>query len=251
MSPAVRCSTLTVRRAGRAILGPLDLELESGQLVGIVGPNGAGKTTLLRILAGLERPSGGAVEVSSVRRAVLLQHHLVASDLPFTVDEVVGFGRLGGWRPGRRPGARDRRAVEEALTALGLSGMRRRLYRELSGGEQRKVQLARCLAQEPELLLLDEPSAGLDLEWQERLTALVGALHARTGATVLMVSHEVGRLPAGCSSVLLLREGQRVAFGMPQEVIRPETLRRAYGVEMEVGERDGRRYAVAVGVAVG
>lgn len=244
----VWCRDTVVSRSGRDILGPVSLELPDGGLVGVVGPNGAGKTTLLRVIAGLERPDGGTV-ANTVRTAVLLQHHAVLEHLPLTVWDVVAFGRLGTWRPGRGLTSEDHRAVDGALSTLGLAGFDRRLYRELSGGERRKVQLARCLAQEPRLMLLDEPGAGLDLEWQERLTATVGDLSVRPGVTVVMVSHEINRLPSGCRRIILLREGRIVADGSPSDVLRDDVLSGTYGVRMEVTRRNGRFFAAAVGVA--
>jgi ABC-type cobalamin/Fe3+-siderophores transport system ATPase subunit len=255
LGAAIRCRGLALDRSGRRVLGPLDLDVGAGQLWGVVGPNGAGKTTLLRLLAGLDRASTGELEVGGrrlspgrprsdrpARAAVgcLLQQHAFAPDLPFSVAEVVGFGRAARAGLLDRPTAEDRRAVEEALAALGLGELRGRLYRELSGGERQKVQLARVLAQDPLLWLLDEPAAGLDLDWQERLTALVGELHRRTGGTVLMVTHRVEHLPASTGGVLLLRAGAAIAAGPPEEVLTAPTLERLYGCPMTVTVEAGR-----------
>ncbi len=255
----VECQGLEVRRQGRTVLGPLDLEVLPGDLVGVVGPNGAGKSTLLRALAGVDPPAAGRLEVcgqpldrrcgrrSALRVEVgsLLQHHEFSPDLPLSVAEVVGFGRVGRRSLLARPGPEDAEAVERAVASLGLGPLRSRLYRELSGGERRKVQLARLLAQGARLLLLDEPAAGLDLEWQERLTGLVGLLHRDAGAAVVMVTHEVGHLPASCTRVVLLRAGRAVASGRPAEVLRPDLLTATYGCAMAVAEEAGRYHAHA------
>ncbi|NQU43302.1 ATP-binding cassette domain-containing protein, partial [bacterium] len=160
-----------VQRDGRTLLGPLDMRIEADEFWGIVGPNGAGKSTLLKVLAGALSLTSGTIHFSNcdsprswIRRNVglLFQHHDFLPDLPFTVEDVVGFGRSGRAGIGRPLGKSDREAVRCALADLGLESFRKRLYRELSGGERQKVQLARLVAQEAVLLLLDEPTAGLD-----------------------------------------------------------------------------------------
>jgi len=238
---------------GTTLIGPVDLGVEQGEFWGVVGPNGAGKSTLLRAIAGLEPISDGVLRVvgDGDRRGIgfLFQHHDFVPELPFTVSDVVSSGRSGrvGLGPVRK--TRDRQAVDSALRLFGIEDMRGRLYRELSGGERQKVQLARLVAQEAELLLLDEPSAGLDLDWQERLTELVGDLHRRTGKAVVMVTHEVHHLPGCCDRVLLLRGGQALASGPPSEVFTSDLLTKLYGCRMEVTQRDNRFFAHSLGPA--
>lgn len=243
----VECRGTTVRRRDSTLLGPIDLRIPAGRFCGVAGPNGAGKSTLLRAIAGLESITDGTLDVSwdddSGRVGLLFQQHDFVPELPFTVEDVVSFGRAGRVAAGPVRSRDDRAAVAKAIERFGLEGMRRRLYRELSGGERQKVQLARLMAQDAKLLLLDEPSAGLDLDWQERLTALVAELHRETGSTVVMVTHEVDRLPACCDVVLLLREGRAVAIGPPGEVLTREILSDLYACRMEVAERNGRYFA--------
>jgi iron complex transport system ATP-binding protein len=249
----VGCRALEIRRRGATLLGPLDLTIRSGEFWGVVGPNGAGKSTLLRAIAGLERIDRGSLEPAADRRRVgfLFQHHDFIPELPFSVEDVVAFGRAGLPSLGPRRNEADRTAIESALEALDLGALRTRLYRELSGGERQKVQLARLMAQESSLLLLDEPTAGLDLDWQERLLTLIGDLHRQTAAAVVMVTHEVHHLPARCDRVLLLRRGRELASGTPSEVFTPELLSELYGCRMELTERAGRFFAHSLGPSQG
>ena len=174
--------------------------------------------------------------------AFLPQRHEIAPELPFTVRDVVEFGRAG--LPDR---GRDREAVAEALAVMELEGFERRLYRELSGGEQQKVQLARLWARQARILLLDEPTAGLDPDRRERLIEAVQSLAAAPGRTVVMVTHDLHDLPAVCSRVLLLREGRVLADGPPAAVVTDEQLSRLYGCRMRVERHGGRFAAFSVG----
>jgi ABC-type cobalamin/Fe3+-siderophores transport system ATPase subunit len=258
--PLVALDEVEVRRRGKAILGPVSLSVGAGGFVGVVGPNGAGKTTLLRVIAGLERPSSGKVATAGVapwswhgrktaRRKIgfLFQHHDYLPELPFTVEDVVLFGRTGLAGLCRRPGRSDREAVEAALDALGLMPLRHRLYRELSGGERQKAHLARIVAQGAELVLLDEPASGLDLVWQERMTALAEEVFDGGRRTVVMVTHEIDRLPACCTRAVLMKDGLVQQEGRPADVFGRERLSEIYGCEMEVVPRGGRWHAFSVG----
>jgi len=248
----VGCRALEVYRRGATVLGPIDLSIRAGEFWGVVGPNGAGKSTLLRAIAGLEQVGGGSLESAADRRGIgyLFQHHDFVPELPFTVEDVIAFGRAGLSAVGPVRAQADRTAIDRALETLDLGAMRHRLYRELSGGERQKVQLARLVAQEAGLLLFDEATAGLDLDWQERLTALIGELHSRTGATIVMVTHEVHHLPACCDRALLLKQGRALASGAPTEVFTPDLLSKLYGCRMEVTERAGRYIAHSLGPAL-
>lgn len=244
---------LVVEHRGVTLVGPVDIAIKRKEFWGVVGPNGAGKSSLLRAIAGLEPMTSGTLELSGRdgRRSIglLFQHHDFVPELPLTVSDVVGAGRSGRVAFGPLRGAGDRQAVADALDLFGLTAMRHRLYRELSGGERQKVQLARLLAQEAELLLLDEPAAGLDLDWQERFNMLVAELHRQTGAAFVMVTHEVHHLPPCCDRVLLLRDGRAMARGTPTEVFTEALLSALYGCRMEVSRRGGRFFAHSLGPA--
>jgi iron complex transport system ATP-binding protein len=240
----VELHDLIVAKGGCRLLGPVSLTLNRGDFLGVVGPNGAGKSTLLRAICGLDKASEGQIRcgLRPESVALLFQQHGFVPDLPFSVFEIVLFGRMALRRTGFPFTRTDREAVEKALSALGLHDVKQRLYRELSGGERQKVQLARLLAQDAELLLLDEPTAGLDLEWQERLTKLTADIHRDCGKTVVMVTHDLDRLPACTNRVLLLRQGQALAWGAPSVILKSDTLSQLYGCPVDVKSQQGRYY---------
>jgi len=241
--PLIVCREATLAYRRFPVLGPVSLELQRGDFLGVVGPNGAGKSSLLRLMSGQARPLSGYVRVNCDGMAYLLQHHDYMRQIPFTVEDVVAFGRVRGNTLAFRPGRGDSEAIATALADMGLTEMRRRLYRELSGGEQRKVHFARLAAQGAEVALLDEPTAGLDLDWQERVTRLASRFHSEKGKTVVMVTHDADRLPAACNKVLLLKDGLVLDEGRPEQVFQPQKLSELYDCAIEVVERDGRYHA--------
>jgi zinc transport system ATP-binding protein len=201
-------------RAGQRVLEDVDLRIEEGEFVAIAGPNGGGKTTLVRIVLGLERPSvgrallfGETAHRFSRRRTLgyLAQRSEVGSDAPATVREVVSAGRLaagGLLGPMRR---RDRELVAEAIARVGLAEVAEAPVRTLSGGMQQRAFIAKALAGEPSLLVLDEPTTGVDTESQESLAALLDRLHSELGVTILYVSHEFGAVESFVQRLVLVR----------------------------------------------
>lgn len=199
---------------GQRVLEDLDLRIAQGEFVAIAGPNGGGKTTLLRIVLGLERPSDGQALLFgepahrfSRRRTLgyLAQRSELGGDAPATVREVVSAGRLaaGGLiGPLRR---RDRELVSEAIERVGLEARADTPVRTLSGGMQQRAFIAKALAAEPSLLVLDEPTTGVDAESQESLAALLDRLHSDLGVTVLYVSHEFGAVESFVERLVLVR----------------------------------------------
>ena len=189
---------------GRAVLRDVDLTVRPGEVVAVRGPNGAGKSTLVRGLLGLADVLAGEVRLFGAPHAQFRDRHrvgwvpqrsAVTGSLPVTVRELVASGRLGRGGAGRRSREVDRCAVDCALEGVGLAGAGRRPVAELSGGQQRRALVARALAGDPELLLLDEPTAGVDAASQRVLAATLAGL-AATGTAVLVVVHEVGPLAA-------------------------------------------------------
>ncbi|MCX8036349.1 MAG: metal ABC transporter ATP-binding protein [Candidatus Sumerlaeia bacterium] len=238
-----------------AVLKAVSLSVHAGEFIGVLGPNGAGKSTLLGVIQAVIRPASGSVEVlganpwrmSETQRARLrtrigtvLQRSDFNPMIPLTARNVIALGRLGRRSLFAQLTGEDWAAVEAMIARLELAAFCDRPYRTLSGGEQQKVQLARALVQQPDLLLLDEPTTGLDLDWQERMVALIGALAADTQIPILMTTHTVSHLPANCSRVLLMREGRILFDGPPADALTPERLGLLYGCPVEVVRRNGR-----------
>jgi zinc transport system ATP-binding protein len=211
--------------AGQLVLREVDLRIEEGEFVAIAGPNGGGKTTLVRLALGLERPTRGRVQLFGVpahrfsdrtRLGYLAQRTRVGVEAPATVLEVVEAGRAP-LRPWGRLRAEDRTAVDDAIARVGLTAQARRPLSRLSGGQQQRAFIAKALAGNPSLLVLDEPTTGVDVEAQEALGALLERLNRELGVTILYVSHEFGAVEHVVGRIVLVRE--RIVFdGTPYEL---------------------------------
>ncbi|WP_433792606.1 heme ABC transporter ATP-binding protein [Actinoplanes sp. CA-252034] len=236
----MRARDVRVDLGGRRVVDGVDLHVDSGEVVALVGPNGAGKSTLLAALAG-DVPAGGRVDIAerevrawkpaelARQRAVLPQK--AALSFPFTVGEVVAMGRAP-WH-GRPESADDEGAVAEAMRLTETTGFAGRSFPELSGGEQARVALARVLAQRTPVLLLDEPTAALDLRHQELVLRAVRA-RAAGGAAVVVVLHDLGLAAAYADRAYVLAEGRVRAEGTPRDVFTGVLLSDVYQHEVEV-----------------
>lgn len=233
----LECRGLSVRRAGRPVLTDVSFTLRAGECACLVGPNGSGKTTLLLSLLGLLTPTGGSVRLNDAevcrlsprRRArfaayvpQVLQHRPALS-----VADVVAGGRFAHVGPWRGLTSHDQAAVERAIAACGLQALRERSFSALSGGEQQKTLLAAAIAQDPQVLLLDEPNTALDPAFQLELVRILRDWHSG-GRALLIVSHDL-QLPAVLAGRLLaMRGGRIVADGPAAEVLQPERLAAVY-----------------------
>ncbi len=207
------------------MLSRVDLRVEEGEFVAIAGPNGGGKTTLLRLALGLERPERGRVLLfgepartfhDRARIGYLAQRTRIGVHAPVTVRELVEAGRTP-LRPLGRVRAEDREAVAEAIERVGLTQLARRPLTRLSGGQQQRAFIAKALAARPKLLVLDEPTTGVDVEAQEALAALLDRLHNELGVTILYVSHEFGAVEHFVQRLILVRE--RIVFDGPPSAL--------------------------------
>jgi zinc transport system ATP-binding protein len=210
---------------GSPALVDVTLRIESGEFVAIAGPNGGGKTTLLRVALGLERPTRGDVRLfgqparsfrDRARIGYLAQRSQIGVHAPATVREVVEAGRAP-LRPIGRLRREDHEAVDEALERVGMADLSKRSLTRLSGGQQQRAFIAKALAARPSLLVLDEPTTGVDVEAQEALGALLDRLHSELGVTVLYVSHEFGAVEQFVHRLVLVR--QSIVFdGSPSDL---------------------------------
>jgi len=231
----LRVDGVSVELGGRLVLHDVDLQVAGSEQVGLIGPNGAGKTTLLRSLLGLLPIHRGSITInghtpSEARGSIgyVPQRHEFVWDYPVDVGTAAMTGRTHriGWL--RRPGKADREAVDEALERVDLQELRRRPIGELSGGQRQRVLVARALALQPRLLLLDEPFTGLDVPTQEILTRLFRDLTSE-GTAILMTTHDLPAAADTCSRLCLLNETV-VADGPPDELRDPAVWLRAFGV---------------------
>ena len=248
---------VSLRRDGRVLVGPLDWAVELDERWVVIGPNGAGKTSLLRIAAAAEHPSSGIafvlgerlgrVDVTDLRARIGLSSSALAQRIPgdeLVSDLVVsaGYAVLGRWRE-RYEDVDYQRAVD-MLESLGAEHLAERSYGTLSEGERKRVLIARALMTDPELLLLDEPAAGLDLGGREELLARLTDLAADPDAPALvLVTHHVEEVPPGFSHGLLLSEGKVVAAGLLSDVLTAENLSAAFGQRIALEAIDGRYFA--------
>jgi len=248
---------VTLRRGGRTLVGPVSWQVELDERWVVIGPNGAGKTSLLRMAAAMEYPSSGTaivlgerlgrVDMSELRQRVGLSSAALAQRVPDderVLDVVVsaGYAVLGRWRE-RYDDVDVVRAVD-TLESVGAEHLADRTYGTLSEGERKRVLIARSLMTDPELLLLDEPAAGLDLGGREELVARLADLAADPDAPALvLVTHHVEEIPPGFSHCLILAEGRALAAGLLSDTLTAENLSGAFGQSIAVDTVDGRYFA--------
>jgi iron complex transport system ATP-binding protein len=256
MSDVLAFAGVTVRRGTATLLDDVTWEVEEGERWVVLGPNGAGKTTLLQIASGRMHPTTGvagvlgevlgAVDVFELRPRIGLASSAMAERIPR--DEIVGnvvvtasYGVIGRWR--EQYDDLDHARAMELLAAIGADHLADRTYATLSEGERKRVQIARALMTDPELMLLDEPAAGLDLGGREDLVQRLGDLAEDTEApAMVLVTHHVEEIPPGFTDVLLLREGRVVAAGPIPITLTADNLSATFGLPL-VLEQHGQRYA--------
>lgn len=237
-APILEVNHLTVRYGNRTALESISFELEKGEQVAVIGPNGAGKSTLLKAIAGVLSPTQGAVRIAGhepgghICIAYLPQRSQVDWSFPVTVEDVVLMGRVGrlGWFRKARPA--DREQVQECLHRVGLEHLARRQIEALSGGEQQRMFIARALAQEAELMLMDEVMTACDVPSQDEIYRLLEQLREQR-VTIMVSTHDLDEAATRYDRVILLNR-HLIGLGTAKQVFVPELLKAAYGSHLRV-----------------
>ncbi|MDO5422190.1 MAG: ABC transporter ATP-binding protein [Eubacteriales bacterium] len=240
MEPIIRTENLDVGYHNRAVISDVELRAMRGQVICLLGPNGAGKSTILRTLSGLLAPVSGAVQVEGIdlkkmkkkdiaRKMSLVLTDQVAPSMT-TVYELIAMGRtpytnfLGKLTP------EDQKIIDESLETVGASAFRERFFSELSDGEKQKVMIARALVQEPELIILDEPTSHLDIKHKVEVVRVLQKLANEKGITCILSLHDIDLALKGCQIVLLVHNGKIVSQGTPEDVVRDGVIQQLYEI---------------------
>lgn len=229
-------------------LQDISLKIAEGEFVGVIGPNGSGKTTLCRAVLGLMPPLAGSLQIFDCACQELRCHHrarigylpqkgVLDRNFPITVLEAVMMGRYGALGLFRRPGKQDQEIALEALSNVGMQDHRDSALGHLSGGQQQRVFIARALAQQPDVLLLDEPTTGIDITTQHSVLDLITRLHRDLKLTVLLITHDINMIRSRVDRLVLLKT-RLYAAGPPDEVLRPDLLQQVYGKDLVITEKD-------------
>ena len=246
--PILEAHELTVRYDGRAALENVTFHLHAGERVAVVGPNGAGKSTLFKVVAGVLAPTSGTVTVSGSRPishvciGYVPQRTHVDWNFPVNVADVVMMGRSAKLGAFRWPSRRDWEFVRAALETVEMGDLSKRQISELSGGQQQRMFIARALAQEAELMLMDEPLTGLDLPAQEGILNLLDTLQ-KQNVTVMVATHDLDQAGKHFDRVMLLNR-KLLGFGLSADVLKPEILLKAYGGRLKMVSADGNLLAM-------
>jgi zinc transport system ATP-binding protein len=246
--PVIAAHELCFGYDGTKVIDRLNLVIEEGDFMGLLGPNGGGKTTLIKILLGLLRPTCGTIELFGVPLERFKQRHLIGyvpqnvtnfdRRFPITVSEVVSMGCLRHSGMGWFPGETNCDMVEEAMQKVGVSKLADRLIGDLSGGQQQRAFIARALASSPRLLILDEPTAGIDLESNERFFSLLRDLN-QGGITILMVSHDIGTITRNANKIACIAGS--LLFHCPAPELTEERIRQVFAGQEILHHHHGRK----------
>ena len=225
------------------VLKKISFDLEQGDILCLLGPNGTGKTTLIRCILSLYKPKGGTISLAgrdlaktpAKLRAAMIAYVPQSTSItfPYCAGEIVLMGRVSHLALGARPGKKDRAAAEDAMETLGISWLRESPFNELSGGEKQMILVARALAQQAKILIMDEPTANLDYSNQVKMLRVIKNLASR-GYSILMTSHYPDHAFLACTQALLMRDGVIMAQGAPEVIVTTENLTKLYSTPVIV-----------------
>lgn len=249
----IALNDITVRKSGGLLLDGINLGVSLNDFIGIIGPNGAGKTTLLNVIAGFERFEGtlslfGRSESWTRSRKTRLrvgyvpQLFQIDPAFPILASEAVMTGAIGRLGLFRSPGRQEREETMRLMEMMRVAHLAERPLGHLSGGERQKVSLARAILQKPDILLMDEPTATLDIAVQKEVLNLVDQIHEQNNMTILFVTHDFNMLPPAMRRAVLLHRGKLVFDGDINAALSSDTLSRLFQYPLETFERNGRRF---------
>jgi len=233
----IKFNSVTIGYGKKKIIENINVSLLENDFVGIVGPNGAGKTTFLRTLLGNLKPLSGTIEKNSHRFGYVPQRDTVQPLLPYTVADVVMMGRYSLMGVFDKPTKKDREAVDTSLEYVGIQHLKNYNHNSLSGGQRQRTLIARALAVEPNILILDEPTNGMDTPSHYSLLDLISGLHNQNKLTILLVSHLLSDVANGVKRLILM-EKDFFQYGLIDEVLSEENLRKTYSSDFHVNKID-------------
>ena len=246
MKPSINVKNLSHSFGEALVLKNISFQVPQRDFFIIIGPNGSGKTTLMKVISGILKPQNGELKIlnrpidqyhrKALAKTIAFVPQMTFADFPFTVTEIVLMGRSPYLGILGLEQENDLEVANQAIVFTGLENLAHRKLDQLSGGEQQRVFIARAICQEPDIILLDEPTASLDLAYQVRIMDLMEKLKTEKGITVVMVSHDVNLAAMYADHLMLLHKGQVVCQGLPDEVLTYKTLEETYGCTLLVDE---------------
>ena len=246
MKPSINVKDLSHSFGENLVLKNISFQVPHRDFFIIIGPNGSGKTTLMKVISGILKPQNGELKIlnrpidqyhrKALAKTIAFVPQMTFADFPFTVTEIVLMGRSPYLGVLGLEQENDLEVANQAIAFTGLENLAHRKLDQLSGGEQQRVFIARAICQEPDIILLDEPTASLDLAYQVRIMDLMEKLKTEKGITVVMVSHDVNLAAMYADHLMLLHKGQVVCQGLPDEVLTYKTLEETYGCTLLVDE---------------
>lgn len=239
-----RIENLSFAYSDKPVVDTVAFSVEDGEFVGIIGPNGAGKSTLLKMLDGILQPETGKIRLRNkplheyTRKQLAKLIGFVPQDFTtafsYSVNDIVLMGRYPHLSAFSSESANDHQIVEKSMKSTDVWHFRNRQFGELSGGEKQRVVLASALAQEPQILLLDEPTSSLDIKYQQQFYSILQELQQGRGLTIVVVTHDINLAARYCQRLILLKEGRVVDDGVPEKVITKKMMESVYEVGVEV-----------------